>query len=83
MEKEEYHRIEVEPLEPRFRNSTNLELWNSVLLERERIRPNLRSGEMGSGSNEPEHGEGAGMRSGHEDREKVLEWCVIAAVSRP
>ena len=60
MEKEEYHRIEVEPSEPRFRNSTNLELWNSVLLERERIRPNLRSGETGSGSNEPEHGVGEG-----------------------
>ena len=66
MEKEEYHRIEVEPLEPRFRNSTNLELWNSVLLERERIT----RGRSGYGS-------------GHEDRENVLEWCVIAAVSRP
>jgi hypothetical protein len=30
-----------------------------VLLKRERIRPNLRSGETGSGSNEPERGVGA------------------------
>jgi hypothetical protein len=57
VEKEEYHRIEVGPLESRFKNSTNLELWNSVPLERERIRPNLRTG---SGLNEPERGVGVG-----------------------